>query len=147
MCVNITSLNETKSGETEPGAQNLGPRKRKHKNLDKLIEIVFTVVVVVSLAVVLSTLTLQVLGRVGVGELEAERFRHQDADMRVHPAVGRQVLQQQHQALKVLLLQQLFAPVQQKRRTHVQLEHGKAVRLGQIGVPQPDRTVQWQFAG
>lgn len=75
MCVNITSLNETKSGETGPELNTWGPGK-ENKNLDKLIEIVFTVVVVVSLAVVLSTLTLQVLGRVGVGELEAERFRH-----------------------------------------------------------------------
>lgn len=48
---------------------------------------------------VLSTFALQVLRRVGVGKLEPERFRHQDADMRIHPAVGRQVLQQQHEAL------------------------------------------------
>lgn len=102
--------------------------------LDKLIEIIFTVVVV-PLAVVLSTLTLQVLRRVGVGELEAERFRHQHADMRVHPAVGGQVLQQQHQALKILFLQQLFPPVKQKCGAHVQLKHGEAIRLGQIGVP------------
>lgn len=60
--------------------------------------------------------------------------------------VRRQVLHHQHKALKVPLLHQLSAPMQQEGGTHVQLELREPIRLGQVRVPQADRAVQRQFA-
>jgi len=47
-----------------------------------------------------STLHLEVLWCIGVRELEPERFRDQDADVRVEPVVSRQILKQKHETLE-----------------------------------------------
>lgn len=45
--------------------------------------------------------------------------------------------------LEIVLLHQLLLPMQQKGGTHVQVEQGEPVGLGQICVPQADSAVQW----
>jgi hypothetical protein len=46
-----------------------------------------------------STLHLEVLWRIGVRELQPKGFGDKDVDVRVEPVVGRQILEQKHQAL------------------------------------------------
>lgn len=79
----------------------LPPEISIRSSLNELVQIVFTIVPVMLLLLllVMAQLSTQVLLRVGVRKLEAERFRDEHADVRVGPVVGRQVLQQQHQAL------------------------------------------------
>lgn len=46
-----------------------------------------------------STLHLEVLGRVGVGELKPKGFGDEHTDVRIEPIVGGQVLEKKHQTL------------------------------------------------
>lgn len=47
-----------------------------------------------------STLHLEVLWRIGIGELEPKGFGNEHTDVRVEPIVGGQVLEKKHQTLE-----------------------------------------------
>lgn len=90
---------------------------------------------------------MQMVGRVSERELQSIGLGYQQTNIRVRPVLRRNVLEQYHETLEILLQQQPLTPVQKERGTDVQLEYREAIRLGQIGVPESYRTRERYLSG
>ena len=88
----------------------------------------------------------EVAGRVGKHVLQLVGLGHQQADVLVVPLGRRHVLDEEQDALEVLLLLQIGLPADEEGGADIEVELAESVPLCQVGVPEADCGAQRQLA-